>query len=91
MEDIINIALKRSLAERGEKDGPLRYLEVGVHKGDTFKAVSSNIQGVEVIKEGVDPYGPFGELLRFSSQLMKLSGKKPMMLFFLMPCIFLLF
>ena len=69
MEDIINIALKRSLAERGEKDGPLRYLEVGVHKGDTLKAVSSNIQGVEVIKEGVDPYGPFGEVHRMTSQI----------------------
>ena len=73
ISEIVNQCLKKVLLNRDStnKNEPLRYLEVGVHKGDTFKVVNENIEGVSVIKEGVDPYGSFddGRVFRMTSQV----------------------
>jgi hypothetical protein len=70
---IINESLKRALLNRKEenKNAPLHYLEIGVHRGETFTGVLENLDGVEVIKEGIDPYGPFddGRIYRMTSQV----------------------
>ena len=69
MKEIINASLERAAIKRGESSQPLRYLEIGVHKGETFQSVSSRIKEIEVIKEGVDPYGPFSHVHRMTSQV----------------------
>jgi|TARA_R110000851_G_scaffold331492_1_gene505693 hypothetical protein len=73
VSNVINNQLKKSLNNRKLKDPsiPLRYLEIGVHRGETITGVHESIDNVKVIKEGVDPYGPFGDgiIHRMTSQV----------------------
>ena len=69
MKHVIEESLRRVLRLRDKSDKPLHYLEIGVHYGDTFESVPNSIDGVEVIKEGVDPYGPYDVTHRMSSQV----------------------
>ena len=73
VEEAINLRLKKSLNNRKNHNQypPLRYLEIGVHRGETITKVNNEIDSVEVIKEGVDPYGPFddGSIKRMTSQV----------------------
>ena len=69
MKHVIEAALESVVGKRDNSSQPLRYLEIGVHKGETFQSVATTIKGIDVIKEGVDPYGPFNEVHRMTSQL----------------------
>jgi len=69
MVDVINEALRIASNKKYNNDVPLRYLEIGVHTGATFNNVVTKVSDREVIKEGVDPYGPFNGVHRMTSQM----------------------
>lgn len=69
MDRVIEKALEIAIRKNDNIEEPVRYLEIGVHVGTTFKNVPDKILDRQIIKEGVDPYGLYDDVHRMTSQV----------------------